>query len=221
MTEFLAVDGLSASKDEKELFSGVSFTVSPGEVHVISGANGAGKSSVAMALAGVGGLEVSGSIRFLGEEISGLSPDERARRGIFLGFQETPEIPGVTVFELISAALSGLDRAISVSDLYHEMGNFCVSLGLPEDFSEREIVGLSGGEKRKLELLQMLMLKPRLAILDEVDSGLDAASVAKLPEVLKKYHGENNSLIIISHNFKFLSSFSDAKKHEMVDGRMR
>lgn len=183
----LEIKNLCVEIGGKNILNGLSLNVGAGEVHVIVGPNGAGKSTLASCI--LGGVPVkSGDIIFEGEKINDWPIEKRAKAGIFLSFQEPVELPGISVEELLGAVTT---RA--------KVKKYCRMLGLPEDYSARDLnVGFSGGEKKKMEIVQLLMIQPKLAILDEIDSGLDVDAVKKVGKALKSEF--KGSLIIITHN---------------------
>ncbi|MBR3177762.1 ATP-binding cassette domain-containing protein [Candidatus Saccharibacteria bacterium] len=213
MTSLLKITGLEVSVGEKQVLKDFSLEIQPGEVHFLAGPNGAGKSTLAGAIAGLERFKVTaGEILFSGQNLTKLSPDKRAKAGVFLAFQEIPEIPGTTVFELLEAELLAANKEPDIAELSKKVNELLEMLGLPLDYKNRDISGFSGGEKRKVELLQMFVLEPKLAILDEVDSGLDADSVKKLPFWLSNYKG---ALLIISHNPTLIKNFPRAIIHNL------
>ncbi|MEK6979754.1 MAG: Fe-S cluster assembly ATPase SufC [Candidatus Micrarchaeota archaeon] len=226
--------------DAEKIIDCVSLSIKKGEIHVIMGPNGSGKSTLANAIMGNPIFSVDGKILFEGKEITKLVPEERAALGIFLAFQNPPEIEGVTFGSFIRAAKSavndtgtasgktrtnnGMDIGAMVK-LQEDAKKIAKEVGLGEDTVKREInVGFSGGEKKRAELLQMRVLEPKLAILDEMDSGLDADGLRMMAEEIKKManasSGEKRAFIIITHNAKILEYVKPHHVHIMVDGKL-
>lgn len=187
---------------------------------MLTGANGSGKSSIARAIAGVGELSCSGEIAFADEDISTLPANDRACRGIFLSAQEPVEIPGLTVAEMLRSALEARGEKISYNDFQLRIADACEKLELNPFFAQRELnVKMSGGEKKKCEILQMLVLRPKLVILDEIDSGLDAKSARKISKILADYQRESGaSFLIISHNLRINEALTVDKWLIVSDG---
>ena len=187
---------------------------------MLTGANGSGKSSIARAIAGVGELSCSGEIIFAGEDISALPANERACRGIFLSAQEPAGIPGLTVAEMLRSALEARGEKLSYNDFQLRIADACEKLELNPFFAQRELnVKMSGGEKKKCEILQMLVLRPKLVILDEIDSGLDMKSARKISKILADYQRESGaSFLIISHNLLINESLTVDKWLKVSDG---
>lgn len=201
----LEVKNLSAStKDGKKILNGVDFSISSGETVVLLGRNGAGKSTVASVLMGDPKFSVSGSAKFKGRGILKLSPDKRARLGLFMTFQNPVEVPGISTTEIVRASLEEKKGGFIPIDSVREriMEHATEKIW----FYEREAnVGFSGGEKKKNEIAQVLALKPELLILDEIDSGLDLDASEEISKILAKYQKESGcSYLIISHNLRVL-----------------
>jgi len=187
------------------------------------GPNGAGKSTLAYTIMGHPKYEVSeGTIVFEGEDITELKVNERAKRGIFLSFQSPEAVPGITVENFIRTAKSSSeDKNISPFSFNFKLRNKMNSLKIPESYGERYLnVGFSGGEKKKNEILQMLLLEPKLAILDETDSGLDVDAVKIVSEGVSMFKNENNSILIITHNTKILEHLKPDFVHVLIDGNI-
>ena len=208
----LRVRDLHVATEEKEILPGASMEVLPGETVVLLGPNGAGKSSLASAVMGLPNLKViSGKIEFDGSEITEEEIDGRARRGIFMAWQTPVEIPGVSFRELLLSA-----GYINTLEKYVKM------LNLSPFMLQREVnVGLSGGEKKKLEILQMMALSPRLAILDETDSGLDVDAAKNVSKAIRDYQKETGlALLIVTHNARILQELKVDKVYVMAEGRV-
>ena len=201
--ELLRVSGLRVNVGGREILHGVDLTVRAGQTHVIMGPNGAGKSTLGNALMGNPAYEVTGGEASLGgEELLSLSPDERARRGLFMSFQNPVEVPGISLESFIRAALESLE--------------------MDESYASRDLnVGFSGGEKKKAEILQLIMLRPALAILDETDSGLDVDAVRTVSRGIEEFRRDKDAaLIIITHSTGILSSLRVDAAHVIADGRI-
>lgn len=220
----LAVQGLTVSVDEKPILHGIDLSVGAGETHVIMGPNGAGKSTFGRAVMGDPAYEVeSGTITFDGEDITELSPDKRSRAGLFLSFQAPTEIPGVPTSSFLRAMVAdregfdmkGKQFRKHVKALAHE-------LDFDPAYLDRELgVGFSGGEKKKLEMLQLLLLAPKLAILDETDSGLDVDALSVVSRGMESYRASTGgAMVIITHNTRILEHITIDKVHVMVKGRL-
>ena len=220
----LQIEGLSVRVEDKEILHGIDLQIHKGETHVLMGPNGAGKSTLGYALMGNPRYQVTGGkIFFEGREISADTPDKRAKSGMFLSFQNPIEIPGVSVSNFIRSALEQRSgKRIRFFEYKKELKAMMDVLQMDEAYAERDInVGFSGGEKKKTEILQMLMLKPSFAILDETDSGLDVDAVrtvsSGVEEYQKRIHG---GLLIITHSTRILESLHVDATHVLVDGRI-
>ena len=218
----LEVNRLHVSAGEKEILHGVDLTVGRDETHVLMGPNGTGKSTLGYAVTGNPVYTVtSGSIVFDGEDITALPVNERAKRGIFLSFQNPLEVPGVTLSAFIRSALEQKtgDR-LRLWDFKKRLRETMRLLSMDESYAERDLnVGFSGGEKKKAEILQMLMLEPKLAILDETDSGLDVDAVRTVSKGVQLYRERvHGSLLIITHSTRILESLTVEAAHIMEKG---
>ncbi|WP_297437321.1 Fe-S cluster assembly ATPase SufC [uncultured Clostridium sp.] len=223
MQKLLEVKGLKSKADDKEILKGLDITVNKGEIHVIMGPNGAGKSTLANTLMSHPRYtQTSGEILFEGEDISGLKTDERARKGLFLSFQTPEEIPGITVENFLKTAKTSITgEAVRYLKFSGELKKISESLKIDKGYLRRYLnVGFSGGEKKKNEVLQLLALNPKLAILDETDSGLDVDAVRIVSEGIKMYAGKDNAVLIITHNNKILDSLDVDYVHILVDGKI-
>lgn len=225
MTDLLNVKGLNVFVEEKEILHDVSFLVNRGETHVLMGPNGAGKSTLGNALMGNPQYRISGGqILFEGEDITEESVDKRAKRGMFLSFQNPLEVPGITLANFIRSAMEQrTGKRIRLWDFKKEMKAAMELLNMAPDYADRDLnVGFSGGEKKKAEILQLLMLKPRLAILDETDSGLDVDAVRTVSKGIEEYQKSmDGALIVITHNARILESLKVDKTHVMVNGEVK
>ncbi len=221
--ELLKARNLQVSVDGKEILKGVDLTINAGEIHVLMGPNGAGKSTLVNAVVGHPSYHVNaGELLFEGENIVGEKADARARRGIFLSFQNPEEIPGVTVENFLRTAVTAVTgRPLKVFAFKKELAQRMSELNMDESYASRYLnVGFSGGEKKKNEILQLLLLNPKLAILDETDSGLDVDAVKIVSQGVEKFHNENNALLIITHNAKILESLHVDRVHVLMEGRV-
>ena len=222
--ELLRIDRLTAGIEEKELLHGVSMTVGSGETHVLMGPNGAGKSTIGLTVMGSPEYQVTGGrILFEGEDITEESADRRAKRGIFLSFQNPVEIPGLSLSDFLRNALEQISgQRMKLWDFKKQLRAAMDVLQMDAAYADRDLnVGFSGGEKKKAEILQLLMLKPKIAILDETDSGLDVDAVRTVSAGIAAYREQcGGSLLIITHNTKILESLTVDRTHIIADGRI-
>jgi Fe-S cluster assembly ATP-binding protein len=222
--ELLKVSNLHVKVQEGEILHGVDLEIKNGETHVLMGPNGTGKSTLGYALIGHPDYEISdGKIEFLGEDITEAGADERAKKGIFLSFQNPIEVPGVSLSSFIRSALEQIsDEKLKVWDFNKSLKETMKVLDMDESYAERDLnVGFSGGEKKKAEVLQLLMLKPKLAILDETDSGLDVDAVKTVSAGIEEFQKRcGGALLIITHSTKILESLKVDKVHIMLDGKI-
>ena len=220
----LTIDGLSVAAEDKTILHDLSLRVAPGETHVLMGPNGAGKSTLGNALMGHPSYRITaGDVRWLGEDLLDKPVHERARAGLFLSFQSPIEVPGITLGNFIRSALEQkTGERIRIWDFRKELRRAMDVLQMDPSYADRDLnVGFSGGEKKKAEILQLLMLKPTLAILDETDSGLDVDAVRTVSRGIEEYQKSRESaLIIITHNTGILSSLHVDHTHVLVDGRI-
>lgn len=218
----LAVRNLRVSVGEKEILHGVDLTVGKDETHVLMGPNGTGKSTLGYAITGNPAYIVtSGQILFKGEDITDLPVNERAKKGIFLSFQNPLEVPGVTLSSFIRSALEQkAGKRLHLWDFKKKLNETMKLLNMDESYAERDLnVGFSGGEKKKAEILQMLMLEPELAILDETDSGLDVDAVRTVSQGVQLYKERvHGSLLIITHSTRILEALTVDAAHVMENG---
>ena len=222
----LVVEGLHASAGGKEILRGVDLEVGTGEVHAVMGPNGTGKSTLARVLAGAEGYEVTGSARLDGAELLGLVPEERAAAGLFLAFQSPVEIAGVSNLYFLRSALNALRRARGQGEL--SPGEFLALaeerralVGMGRDLLERPVnEGFSGGERKRNEVLQMAVLEPKFAILDETDSGLDIDALAVVAQGVASLRSPGRSMLVITHHRHLLELLSPDAVHVMVAGRI-
>ena len=224
MSNLLEVKDLQVNIGDKEILKGLNISVGKGETHVIMGPNGAGKSTLGHSIMGDPRYEVTGgSIRFDGEEIVEENPAERAKRGLFLTFQNPIEVPGITLANFIRSAMDQRrEKKIRIWEFRKELEKVLKVLEMDADYADRDLnVGFSGGEKKKAEILQLLMLKPQLAILDETDSGLDVDAVRTVSDGVKAFHENGDgSLIIITHSTRILEALKVDYTHILVDGKI-
>ena len=223
----LEIKDLYASVETKEgrkqILKGVNLTVHSGETHAIMGPNGSGKSTLAYTLAGHPKYEVdSGEALLDGVDILKQTPDLRAKEGLFLAMQYPVEVPGVSMTNFLRTAKTEVDgKAPAIRTWTKELGAAMKKLRMDPKFASRSVnEGFSGGEKKKAEILQLLMLKPSLALLDETDSGLDVDAVKTVASGIKAYHNADNALIIITHNAKILEGLQVDYVHVLDDARI-
>lgn len=218
----LKITGLHVSVGDKEILHGVDLTVNSDETHVLMGPNGTGKSTLGYAITGNPAYTVTeGDIVFGGESIVDMPVNERAKKGIFLSFQNPLEVPGVTLSSFIRSALEQKTKTrLRLWDFKKKLAETMKLLDMDESYSDRDLnVGFSGGEKKKAEILQMLMLKPKLAILDETDSGLDVDAVRTVSQGVKLYRERvHGSLLIITHSTRILEALTVDAAHVMENG---
>ncbi len=220
----LEVRDLCVRVEEAEILHGLSLSVGAGETHVIMGPNGAGKSTLGSAIMGDPRYDkTSGTISFKGEDITHESADKISKRGMFLSFQNPIEVPGITLSNFIRTARENrTGEHVRVWDFNKELKETMKVLQMDEAYASRDLnVGFSGGEKKKAEILQLLMLRPDLAILDETDSGLDVDAVRIVSEGIEEYKKTvGGALIIITHSTRILESLKVDKTHILADGRI-
>ena len=218
----LKITGLHVSVGDKEILHGVDLTVNSDETHVLMGPNGTGKSTLGYAITGNPAYTVTeGDIVFGGESIVDMPVNERAKKGIFLSFQNPLEVPGVTLSSFIRSALEQKTKTrLRLWDFKKKLAETMKLLDMGESYSDRDLnVGFSGGEKKKAEILQMLMLEPKLAILDETDSGLDVDAVRTVSQGVKLYRERvHGSLLIITHSTRILEALTVDAAHVMENG---
>lgn len=220
----LSIRGLAASVDDKQILHGVDLDVAPGEVHVLMGPNGAGKSTLGHVAMGEPTYEVTdGTVVFDGADITDLTPDKRSRAGLFLSFQAPVEIPGVPLTSFLRATISGREGLdMKRKEFRKRIRSLADELDMDRAYLDRELgVGFSGGEKKKVEMLQLLLLQPKLAILDETDSGLDVDALSVVSKGMEAYRQRcDGSLLIITHNTRILEHLDVDRVHVMVNGHM-
>lgn len=223
----LKIKNLYAGIDGKDILQGVNLTVNPGEVHAIMGPNGSGKSTLASVIAGKEDYEITqGEVLFEGENISEFDPEERAHKGIFLSFQYPVEIPGVSVTNFIKTAINESRKAqkleeMPASQMLKLIKEKADMLEIDRKFLSRYLnEGFSGGEKKRNEIFQMAMLDPKLAILDETDSGLDIDALKVVANGVNKIKNEDNAVVIITHYQRLLDYIIPDFVHVMMNGRI-
>jgi Fe-S cluster assembly ATP-binding protein len=223
----LKIENLQASIDNKSILKGLNLEVNAGEVHAIMGPNGAGKSTLANIIAGKDEYEISaGTIELNGEDISELAPEERAHNGVFLSFQYPVEIPGVSVTNFIKTAINQTRKAKGLEDMpAKEMLKMIREkselLEIDRKFLSRSLnEGFSGGEKKRNEIFQMAMLEPKLAILDETDSGLDIDALRIVANGVNKLKSKDNAVIVITHYQRLLEYIVPDFVHVLYDGKI-
>ena len=223
-TSLLITKDLSVNVEEKEILHKINLEIGNGETHVLMGPNGAGKSTLGYALMGNPRYQITnGKIYFNGTELQDESADKRAQKGIFLSFQNPLEVPGISLANFIRNALEQrTGNRIRLWDFKKEMKKAMDVLQMDESYADRDLnVGFSGGEKKKAEILQLLMLKPSLAILDETDSGLDVDAVHTVSKGIEEYQkSKKGSLLIITHSTRILQSLHVDRTHVLVDGHL-
>lgn len=219
----LEIQNLHVNASDKQILRGVNLNVAKGEIHVILGSNGSGKSTLMNAIMGHPKYQItSGKILFEGEDLTTLKTFERARRGIFLSFQNPEEIPGITVENMLRTAKQAVtDKKIKILAFHKELLSLMGELQINPEYANRYMnVGFSGGEKKRNEILQLLTLNPKLALLDETDSGLDVDAVDIVSKGVAKFHNENNSCIVITHNAQILKHLPVTQAHIFLNGRI-
>jgi len=219
------IDGLRASIEDKEILKGLSLTINGGEVHAIMGPNGTGKSTLASALMGHPKYEVTdGSVTLDGEDVLEMAVDERARAGLFLAMQYPSEIAGVTNSDFLRSAINarrGEGNEISLIKFIRQMESKMKDLEMNTEFAHRYLnEGFSGGEKKRNEILQMMMLEPRLVILDEIDSGLDIDALRIVADGVNAIRSEERAFLIITHYQRLLNYIKPDYVHVMMQGRI-
>jgi Fe-S cluster assembly ATP-binding protein len=219
----LVIEDLHVAVEDKEILRGVDLTVEPGRVHALMGPNGSGKSTLAYALAGHPRYKVTGGkVTFRGEDVLDLLPDERARLGMFLAMQYPVEVPGVSVTNFLRTAINAVrGEEVSVRDFARELREQMRQLDMDPKFAERSLnEGFSGGEKKRHEILQMALLRPQLAILDETDSGLDVDALRVVADGVNRLRSPELGILLITHYTRILRYISPDFVHVMVDGRV-
>lgn len=219
MSNKLVINNLFVQTHAKEILKRVSLVLGQEEVHALMGPNGSGKSTLAKTLAGYPDYQaVKGQLRFNSQDLLTLGPEQRARQGLFLAFQYPVEVPGVNVLNFLYAINP---RKISIDKFADSIAPILKSLHIKETFLERNLnEGFSGGEKKKLEILQMAVLRPKVIILDEIDSGLDVDALRIISNAIKKYKNLESIMLIITHYQRILKYIKPDFVHIMIDGRI-
>jgi Fe-S cluster assembly ATP-binding protein len=227
MTAMLSIRNLSATVDGKQILKGLTLEVSAGQVHAIMGPNGSGKSTLAHVLAGRPGYEItSGTVTYQGQDLLALAPEERARAGVFLGFQYPVEIPGVNNVYLLKAALNAArkEHGLPEVDAFEFLGvvrDKMKLMRIEDSFLSRGVnEGFSGGEKKRNEILQMLVLEPKLAILDETDSGLDIDALKVVAAGVNSLRSPERACVLVTHYQRLLEYVVPDFVHVLIDGRI-
>ena len=223
MENLLEIKDLYVNVEDKQILKGLNLKINKGELHVIMGPNGAGKSTLANIILNNPNYTIqSGQIDFEGENINELKTDERAKKGIFMSFQTPEEIEGITVTNFLKTAKKSITgENVKIFEFKKRFEENMKSLEINPDYATRDLnVGFSGGEKKKNEILQMLMLNPKLAILDETDSGLDVDAIKIVSKGIKLFKNENNGVLIITHSTKILKELPVDYVHILVDGKI-
>ena len=223
----LKIENLHASVDGTPILKGVNLEIDNGEIHAIMGPNGSGKSTLAAVLTGRDDYEVTaGSVRFLGKDLLELEPDERAQLGLFLGFQYPVEIPGVSNMYFMKASVNAVrkgrgEKELDAMDFLKLVKEKVALMEMRDEFLHRAVnAGFSGGEKKRNEILQMAMLEPKLAILDEIDSGLDIDALKVVARGVNAQKGEDRSVLMVTHYQRLLDYIVPDFIHVMSDGKI-
>ena len=223
----IKIKDLQAGIEEKEILRGIDLEINAGEVHAIMGPNGSGKSTLSSIIAGREDYEISGgTIDFEGEDLMDLSPEERAHKGVFLSFQYTVEIPGVTVSNFIKTAINESrkgrgEEAMEAREMLAMMREKTALLEMDKSYLSRSLnEGFSGGEKKRNEIFQMAMLQPKLAILDETDSGLDIDALRIVANGVNKLRSKDNAVLVITHYQRLLDYIEPDFVHVLYNGKI-
>lgn len=223
MSSLLEINNLYAEAEGKQILKGLNLKINKGETHVIMGPNGAGKSTTAnVILNNPEYKKTSGEILFEGENINEESTDKIAKKGVFMSFQSPVEIPGISTFNFLKYAKNKVtEKPVKVFEFKDQVKKYMEELSMNPKLAERNLnVGFSGGEKKKNEILQMLVLEPKLVILDETDSGLDVDAVRTVSKGIEMYKNEENAVLIITHNTRILENLKVDYVHILVDGKI-
>jgi Fe-S cluster assembly ATP-binding protein len=227
MSKNVSIKNLHVAREDKEILKGISLEIGAGELHVLLGPNGSGKSTLAAVLAGDPRYKVTkGAVTIDGKDFLALSPEQRALSGVFIGFQHPVEVPGLSTAQFLRAALNAKRAAAKLEPL--PAAEFLAAakktlneVGLAESTLERAVnVGFSGGEKKRLELAQLLLLKPRFAILDEIDSGIDIDGLSSIASSLERFYQNGGGLLVITHNPRLVEQLKVAKVHNVSAGQI-
>lgn len=221
--KLLEIKDLNVKVGEKHILKDVNLTINKGETHVVMGPNGSGKSTLVNTIMSNPKYEIiSGTINFEGDDITEEAADARARRGIFMSFQSPIEVPGISVENFIRTSKSAIDgKPVSVLRFNMDLSKKMKELEMKSEYAGRYLNhGFSGGEKKKTEILQMQILNPKLAMLDETDSGLDVDAVRIVSEGIKNFKNEDNALLIITHHKEIIHNVIPDHVHVIMDGRI-
>jgi Fe-S cluster assembly ATP-binding protein len=218
----LLIRDLHVKAGGKDVLAGVTLHVKPGEVHAVMGPNGSGKSTLCLALAGHPRAEVTaGVILVNNDSLLTLTPEQRARKGIFLAFQNPAEVQGVELQHFLYAACRARHGRLTLPEFMKRLHDALETLSLPKDFASRQLnAGMSGGEKKRCEALQLLLLKPELAILDEIDSGLDVDSLRTVAKAINALRGPHFTCLLITHYSRMLDEVKPDAVHVLSNGRI-
>jgi Fe-S cluster assembly ATP-binding protein len=223
----LKITNLHVSAEDKEILKGLDLEVSKGQINALMGPNGSGKSTLANAIMGHPAFEVTeGSIEFMGEDITEADPEERSRMGLFMAFQYPVAIPGVTVAKYLRMAVNAHretrgEPEVKLKDFRKSTEEAMELASIPKEFSSRYVNdGFSGGEKKRMEILQLAMLQPQMAVLDETDSGLDIDALRVVAEGVNRFAGPDMGVLIITHYQRILHLVKPDRVHVMFDGRI-
>ncbi len=223
----LKITNLHVRADDKEILKGLDLEVSKGQINALMGPNGSGKSTLANAIMGHPAFEVTeGSIEFLGEDVTDAAPEERSRMGLFMAFQYPVAIPGVTVAKYLRMAVNAHreargEKEIKLKDFRVGTEEAMELANIPKEFSSRYLNdGFSGGEKKRMEILQLAMLRPQMAVLDETDSGLDIDALRTVADGVNRFAGPDMGVLIITHYQRILHMVKPDAVHVMYDGRI-
>ena len=223
MENLLQINNLYANIGDKQILKGLNLNINKGEIHVIMGPNGAGKSTLANCIFNNPEYKkVNGEIVFEGENINELSTDKIAQKGVFMSFQSPVEIPGISCTNFLKTAKNKIDnKPVKIFEFKNTIQKYVEELNMNPKLVDRNLnVGFSGGEKKKNEILQMLVLKPKLSILDETDSGLDVDAVRTVSKGIEMYKNSENAVLIITHNMKILENLKVDFVHILIDGKI-
>ena len=223
MENLLQINNLYANVADKQILKGLNLNINKGEIHVIMGPNGAGKSTLANCIFNNPEYKkVNGEIIFEGENINDLSTDKIAQKGVFMSFQSPVEIPGISCTNFLKTAKNKVDnKPVKIFEFKNTIQKYVEELNMNPKLIDRNLnVGFSGGEKKKNEILQMLVLNPKLSILDENDSGLDVDAVRTVSKGIEMYKNSENAVLIITHNMKILENLKVDFVHILIDGKI-
>ena len=223
MNKLLEIKDLHANAGEKNILKGLDLEINKGEIHVIMGPNGAGKSTLANVIFNNPEYtKISGEIEFNGENINNISTHEIAKKGIFMSFQSPEEIPGISTLNFLKSSKNAIDnKPVKIFEFKDTVQKYVEELNMNPKLIQRNLnVGFSGGEKKKNEILQMLVLQPKLAILDETDSGLDVDAIKAVSKGIQMYHSKENAVLIITHNLNLLENLKVDYVHVLVNGKI-